>query len=318
MPRYSVLNIEPDRYCDGARDILCQYAQLVEVELGREQLLDAIGAHDVLITRLAHRIDREVLAAGGRLRAVATATTGLDHIDVEYASEHGITVLSLKGETEFLDSVTATAEHTWALLLGLIRQVPAAHGSVLDGKWDRDAHRGRDLSGKTLGIVGYGRIGRQVAKFAHAFGMNVIAYDPHVKATEPSIELVDTLEDMFRRADIVTLHLPLDEATRGLIGARELSVMVDGAVLLNTSRGAVIDERALFHALSDGRLGGAALDVLVDEQAFPSTSAQSLIEYASTHNNLILTPHIGGATAESMANTEIFIARKIGKFLESQ
>lgn len=313
MGKFRILNIEPDGYCDAARDILRQVAIVDEEIMGRAELLRRIAQYDVLITRLAHHIDDAVLAAGKRLKAVASATTGRDHFDLEAAHRRGVVVLSLAGETEFLDTITATAEHSWTLILALTRNLVAAHGSVLAGTWDRDRFRGRDLAGRTLGVVGYGRVGRQVTRIAKAFDMTVLAYDPHVH--EASVELTGSLEELLRRASIVTLHAPLSAMNQGMIGARELRLMAADALLINTSRGALVDEAALLVALEEARIGGAALDVLIHEQHFPSATARRLLAYAKTKENLIITPHISGATHESMARTEIFMAQKINRFL---
>ena len=176
-----ILNTEPLGYSPEARRLLQELGELVEKEMSRAELLRRLGAFEVLIVRLAHQVDQEVIEAGGRLKAIVTATTGLDHVNVEFAESHGIKVLSLKGETEFLKSVSATAEHTWALLLGLIRRIVPSSTAASRGQWDRDAFRGHDLDGKRLGIVGLGRIGVKVARYGQAFGMEVGAYDPFIR-----------------------------------------------------------------------------------------------------------------------------------------
>ena len=155
----SILNAEPRGYCEEARAILKGLGQLTERELSRAELLAQLPGYDALIVRLAHQIDQEVVDRGKGLKAIVTATTGLDHINVEYAQQKGIAVLSLRGETAFLNTVSATAEHTWALLLALLRRIPAAFASVRAGQWDRDHFRGSELDGKRLGLVGLGRHG---------------------------------------------------------------------------------------------------------------------------------------------------------------
>ena len=177
MTRPRILNAEPDRYSVRARAALEEVGDVTEEALDREGLLKALPAHDALIVRLGHRVDTALLDAAPRLKVVATATTGLDHIDLKACKERGVEVLSLRGENEFLRSVVATAEHTWALLLALIRRIPAASAAVARGEWDRDAFRGRELEGKRLGILGLGRIGERVARYGQAFGMEVRGYD---------------------------------------------------------------------------------------------------------------------------------------------
>ena len=312
-----ILNAEPVGYCDEARTLLRAIGDLDERSVSsRAELLSIIPQYDVLIVRLAFQIDREVIDAGVCLHVIASATTGLDHIDVEYAQSRGIVILSLKGETEFLRSIPAAAEHTWALLLALIRRISWAYQSVLDGEWNRDAFRGHDLEGKRLGIVGLGRIGERVARYGLAFEMDVGAYDPYKReAISSQVTRFDRLSKLLTKSDVVSLHVPLNAETLRMISHQEFSTMKPGALLVNTSRGAVIDEAALLQALSSGHLGGTALDVLCDENTLPSKESHPLIEYAKTHRNLLITPHLGGATCESMERTEVFMANKLKIFL---
>jgi D-3-phosphoglycerate dehydrogenase len=312
-----ILNAEPEGYSAEARSILAGAGEVVERELRRGELIERLGGFDVLIVRLGHTIDREVIDAAPRLRAVVSATTGLDHVDVPHAESRGVAVLSLAGETEFLRGITATAEHTWALLLALVRRIPAAVRSVAAGRWDRDAFRGRQLSGKRLGVVGFGRVGRQVAGYGQAFGMRVAAFDPGSGQTPAGVDRIVTLEELVERADVLTLHVPFRPQTRGMIGEPELARMPDGGVLVNTSRGGVIDQDALVRALEGGKLAGAALDVVEGEREDGSLAASPLLAYAREHDNLIVTPHLGGATLESMEATEVFMARKLVAFLGS-
>lgn len=305
--------MEPDGYAPAARALLSPLGEVVEEPLTRSQLIAALPEVDVLIVRLGHRLDRELLAAGARLRAVVSATTGLDHIDLDYATEKGIQVLSLRGETEFLRGVTATAEHSWALLLSLIRRVGPATASVLRGEWRRDDFRGHQLAGRRLGIVGLGRLGSQVAQYGMAFRMSVAAFDPQADRWVEGVERVDSLGGLLAQSDVLSLHLPLNNNTRGLINAAAFGHLPAGALLINTSRGAIVREDALLAALRSGRLGGAGLDVLAEETEL-ALRASPLISYAAQHENLLITPHLGGATYESMEATEIFMARKLTAF----
>jgi len=315
MSRPRILNIEPEGWPAEARDILRPVASLTERTVGRPELIRILPRYDVLLTRLGHRIDRPILRAASRLKAVATPTTGLDHIDLRAAAERGVHVISLKGDTRFLRTVTATAEHSFGLLLALARRLPAAVEHVRRGGWDRDRFRGMELSGKTLGIVGLGRLGRMVARYGRSFGMRVLAYDPASPAPPPGVRRV-RLETLLRRADAVTLHVPLDESTEGIFGRSFFAAMKPGSFFINTSRGALIDEAALLEALTNGRLAGAALDVVRDERPGRSRRRPSpLLAYARKHDNLIITPHIGGATRDSMRKAEIHLARKLRGFL---
>jgi D-3-phosphoglycerate dehydrogenase len=266
---------------------------------------------------LAHKIDREVIDAGSHLKTIVTATTGLDHIDVDYASSRGIIVLSLQGESEFLQNINATAEHTWALLLALVRRIPQAFLSVRAGEWDRDRSWGNELKGKFLGIIGLGRIGRMVARYGIAFGTAVAAFDPHAKDWMDGVNRQSNLSDLLRSSDIISLHVPLNDETVGMIGAGELALLHPGAVLVNTSRGEVVDEASLVQALQKRALAGAALDVICSELDQAKWRSSPLMAYASTHENLLITPHIGGATHESLSKTEVFMARKLATHLNS-
>lgn len=309
-----ILNVEPDDYSPEARDILTSFAKLDERVLSREELIASIHHYDGLIVRLGHRIDRSVLEHAEKLQFIATATTGLNHIDLKEAQRRNIEVICLKGEREFLDTIHATAEHTWGLVLALLRHIPVAVQHVHDFGWNRDRFKGRELFDRTIGIIGYGRLGSRVAQYALAFGMHVLAYDPAVNTGAPGVTFV-AFEEVLKNADIVSLHVPYEEATLKLIGDRELAFMKQDAYLVNTSRGEILDETALLVALTDHRLAGAALDVLCGENSDrPDWSVHApLIRYARDHENLIITPHIGGATYDSMRKTEIFIAENIKK-----
>lgn len=310
-----ILNIEPEDYAREAYEILERLGTVEESCLGRGDLLAQLPQYDVLIVRLGSQIDREIIEAGSRLRAIVTATTGLDHIDLEFAKTRGVAVLGLKGETEFLRSVGATAEHTWALLLALMRRIPSAIASVLEGEWNRLKFRGRELHGKRLGIVGLGRIGRQIAGYGKAFGMLTAAFDPYTSKGIEGVRRIETLHALLRQSDVLSLHVPLNRDTTGLIGRKELGLLPGGALLINTSRGEILDEIALFESLRSGEVGGAALDVVCNERDEDKRQQSPLLAYAREHNNLLITPHIGGATRESMWKTEIFMAQKLEKFL---
>jgi len=310
-----ILNAEPKGYCINAREILKSVGELYEEELDREKLLRIIGKYEILIVRLGIQVDKEALDAGHNLVAVVTATTGLDHIDIQHAQKKGVKVLSLHGEADFLRKVGATAEHTWALLLALIRKVPQASRSVLNGYWDRDKFRGSELRGKRLGILGLGRLGEKIALYGNAFEMKVLAYDPFCTAWPNDVMRCSNLDALLSKSDILSIHIPLNEKTKGLIGKQELAVLLEDGILINTSRGEIVDSHALIESLSAGHLAGAAVDVIEGERNAAMRDKNSLIAYAKTHSKLLITPHIGGATWESMASTEVFMAKKLKTFL---
>jgi D-3-phosphoglycerate dehydrogenase len=312
-----ILNAEPLSYSDEARTVLKQLGELAEGPFKREELLSRLPDCEVLIVRLAHQIDQEMIEAGIHLNAIVSATTGLDHIDVDYARSKGIAVLSLQGENEFLSTISATAEHAWALLLSLLRRIPPAYTAVRAGDWNRDAFRGYELDGKRLGILGLGRIGRKIARYGLAFGMEVAAYDPYVERWVDHAQRLSGLQELLTRSDILSINVPLNVETRGLISRNELALLPAGSVLVNTSRGEIIDEVALVQALASGHLAGAALDVVAHERQPEMRTQSPLIAYARAHDNLLITPHIAGATYESMIKTEAFMAHKLAAFLKN-
>lgn len=302
---------ESSGFSTQAAALLQEIGDLVLADLSRGDLLRAVRGSDILWVRLRHRIDAEVFAAAPGLRIVVTPTTGLNHIDVEEAHQRDIRVLSLRGEVDFLREVRATAEHTLALLLALLRWLPAATMHVRGGGWNRDLFRGHELSDKVAGVVGYGRLGRLVAHSLKALGARVLLADPHVEReeVESGLQLL-SLEELLRKADIVTLHVAYSSTTHSFFGQREFSLMKEGSWFVNTSRGELVDESALLAALRSRRLAGAALDVITGEYS-GELSDHPLIQYARDHDRLIVTPHIGGCTVESMAKTEVFMAKRL-------
>jgi len=311
-----ILNLEPEGYSPKALHVLTSFSEVDIGPMTRDELLTNISNYDGLIVRLNHRIDRQILDAAPRLKFIASATTGLNHIDCDYAQKCGISILSLRGEVAFLDSIHATAEHTWALILALIRHIPASTHDVHLGGWNRDAFKGSELSGKTLGIIGYGRLGKKVARYGTAFGMKVLLTDTKRIIPGDEMELV-SLEELLTRSEIVSIHVPYNPTTHGFFGREQIQKMRNGSYLINTSRGEVIDETALLESLINGHLAGAALDVMRGENINDVNwiNNDPLIRYAKENNNLLITPHLGGCTIESMEKTEVFIAQKIKNFL---
>jgi D-3-phosphoglycerate dehydrogenase / 2-oxoglutarate reductase len=310
-----ILNAEANNYSAEATAILHEVGDVtLQENLSRADLLACIPQFDVLIVRLGFQIDRALIDTAKRLKVIVSATTGVDHIDMAYANEKNIAVLTLRGEVEFLKSIPATVEHTLGLMLALIRQTPWAFESVKSGRWDRDAFKGHDLFQQTLGIVGLGRIGERVAHLARALGMSINVYDPYRDAFPDFVDRADTLNELLPEVDILTIHAPLNQETIHLISFDELARMKSQSYVINTARGDIINDVALLQNLMEGHIAGAALDVIPDER-FLSKRGSPLIEYACEHNNLLITPHIGGATYESMAMTEIFMARKLQRHL---
>ncbi len=309
---------EPDGFSEESLALLRTEGQVVLCGPDRADLLSAIPSADVLWVRLRHRIDAAVMAAAPGLKIIVTPTTGLNHIDLGEAEKRGIQVLSLRGKTEFLKNIRATAEHTLGLMLALLRHIPAATSDVTAGFWRRDRFQGSELYGKTIGLFGYGRLGRIVAKYLSAFDVKVLVTDPlePLGRIDAAIESVPAA-DVLRRSDVISLHVDLRDDTRGFFDAAMFNAMKKGAYFINTSRGELIAEEALLERLQSGNLAGAALDVLANEDS-SGMAGHPLVEYARRHSNLMITPHVGGCTAESMRKTEHFLAQELCAVLRRQ
>lgn len=319
-----VLNVEPDRFDGATRARIEQIANVDYVRcVGQDEFVEALrrAPYDAVFVRLGIAVDRAALDAAPQLRWVVTPTTGHDHIDTTELERRGIALISLRGETELLETVRSTAEHTWALLLALIRRVPTMHEQVLGYSWRRELPLS-ELSGKTLGIVGYGRLGRMVASFGVAFGMNVLAVDDdeeQLRRAGPGMRAA-TPEVCLAQSDVVSLHLLLTDQTANWLDRERFALMKEGAYLVNTARGELVDEGALLDALQSGRMAGAALDVLDGDSSWAAQPPRghALIDYARTHDNLILSPHIGGYGDVSIERTRRFIAEKFVRAIERE
>jgi D-3-phosphoglycerate dehydrogenase len=264
-----------------------------DVETGfdwtREELENRIGGYEAIVIRSATKVDAPLLAKATKLRAVARAGVGVDNVDVAAATKRGIIVVNAPRS-----NVVTAAEHTMALLLALARNVPQAHGALIEGRWERKHFSGTELMGKTLGILGFGRIGQLVAHRAKAFDMEVVAYDPFV-ATELynslKVQRADSPDDVYAAADFLTLHMPTTDETNGMLDAGAFAKMRDGVRILNVARGSLIVDEDLKDAIDSGKVGGAALDVF---RAEPMTD-HPLFHY----KNVVVTPHLGASTAEA-------------------
>ncbi|GAA2559261.1 phosphoglycerate dehydrogenase [Pseudonocardia hydrocarbonoxydans] len=266
----------------------------------RPALLAALADADALLVRSATRVDAEALAAGTRLKVVARAGVGLDNVDVPAATARGVMVVNAP-----TSNIVSAAEHAVALLLAAARHVPAADASLRAGKWARSSLTGTEINGKVAGIVGLGKIGQLVAQRLAAFGVELIAYDPYVapaRAAQLGIELV-SLDDLLRRAELISIHLPKTPETLGLIGKDQLAVTKQGVIIVNAARGGLVDEDALAEAVRSGHVGGAGIDVYVDE---PTTSSP-LFEIPQ----VVVTPHLGASTDEAQDRAGTDVARSV-------
>jgi D-3-phosphoglycerate dehydrogenase / 2-oxoglutarate reductase len=299
-----ILVVEP--VARPAVDLLAS-AHETEVRLGltRDDLLGLLaegGGWDALVVRSQTRVDAELLAAAEpRLSVVGVASVGIDRIDVEAATRAGVMVVNAP-----TGNTIAAAEHTMALMLALLRHLPTADTSVRAGEWERGRFTGRELRGRTLGVIGLGKIGKAVARRAAGFEMRVLANDPYLteeQAAEHGAKLVG-LAELLHRADIITVHTPLTPQTRGLLGRAQLEATKPGAFVLNVARGGIVDERALADALASGHLAGAAVDVYSAEPMAADNPLRSA-------PNLVLTPHLGASTAEAQDRVGIEMAEQV-------
>ncbi len=269
----------------------------VMTELSKAELLKVIGGYDALVVRSQTQVDADVIAAGTRLKVIARAGVGVDNVDLDAATRSGIVVCNAPQS-----NIISAAEHTVAMLLAVARNIPQAHGALTLGRWERNEWTGTEVYGKTLGVLGLGRIGSLVAQRCQAFGMDVIAYDPFLapeRAARMDVELLSSVEEVLGRSDFVTVHLPRTAETANLLDADRLALMRPTARLINVARGGIIDETALATALKEGRIAGAAFDVfaaepLVDSPLFGLPNA-------------VLTPHLGASTSEAQdkAGTQV-------------
>jgi len=268
--------------------------------LSPDELKSIIGGYDGIIIRSGNKLTADILDRAARMKVIARAGVGVDNVDVKAASRKGIIVMNTPG-----GNTTSTAEHTFAMILALARSIPRACSSLKGGEWDRKSFVGTQLSGKTIGIIGLGRIGMEVAKRSLAFEMTVIGFDPYVspeKAAQVGIELVG-LDAIWERADFITVHTPMTDETRGLIGAKEFAKMKKGVRIINCARGGIVDEDALADALAAGKVAGAALDVYSSE---PPTNRR-LVEMPQ----VVATPHLGASTEEAQITVATDAARQL-------
>lgn len=278
----------------------------VNTGLEPEQLLEIIGDYDGLIVRSATQVTAEVFERAHNLKIVGRAGVGVDNVDVTAATQRGVIVANAP-----TSNVVSAAEHTVALLLAQARNIPAATASLKSGKWERSKFEGVELLGKTVGIIGLGRIGALVAQRLSGFGVKLIGYDPYITkehAAQIGVERFDTLDEVLERADLITVHLPKSKETIGMFGAEQFAKMKDGVRLVNTARGGIYETEALEQALKSGKVAGASIDVYEKE---PTTSSP-LFDF----DQVVVTPHLGASTAEAQDKAGVMIAEQIAAGLK--
>jgi len=291
---------------DEAVEIMRNEGLTVDVNTGlsEEELIKIIPEYDAIIVRSGTKVTEEVIKAAKNLKFIGRAGVGVDNIDVKAATQRGIIVANAPG-----GNTVSTAEHTFALILSLLRKIPSAVNSVKSGKWERKKFIGTELRGKTIGVLGLGRVGFEVAKRASAFEMNVIAYDPYIskeRAEEIGVKLV-SFDEVIKKSDIITIHVPKTKETTHLISEKEIKSMKDGVFIINCARGGIVDETALYNAIVKNKVRGSAIDVYEKEPPEPDNPLLKL-------DDVVTTPHLGASTREAQLGVGLTIANEIINF----
>ena len=279
----------------------------VRTGLSEDELVDAVADIAALVVRSQTQVTARVIAAAPHLEVIARAGVGVDNIDIEAATQRGVVVVNAP-----LANTLSAAEHAMALMLAVARNIPQAQASLREGKWERSRYQGVELSGRTLGVVGLGRIGSEVARRARAFDMRVVAFDPFVSSERASglgVELL-SLDDLLEQSDFVTLHTALHDETRGLLGKAEFERAGPGTYIINTARGALIDEQALYDAVESGQIAGAAIDVYSEEPAVGNV--------LTTSDKIVATPHLAASTIEAQDRAAVSVSEQVLAVLDGR
>jgi len=282
----------------------------VKLGLKKDELLAVIGDYDAIITRSGTNVDKPLLDAAKKLKIVARAGVGIDNVDVDYASSKGVIVVNAP-----FGNTNSAAEHTMALLLSFCRNVTTANASLKSGEWKRAPFTGHELKNKIAGVIGIGKVGGRVATRLKAFECDVLACDPYIsvkRAHDLGVKLVSH-DEIYKNCDIITVHTPLNEETKGMIGPREFGLMKSGVIVLNVARGGIIEEQAMLDNLNSGKVVGAAFDVWSEEPPATDTLKQLI-----AHKNMVVTPHLGANTFEAQVNVAIDVSKEIINYLDDQ
>ena len=282
--------------------------------LTRAEMLEQIGEYDILIMRVDPKIDREILDAAKNLKTIGVCAVGTNHIDMDYAKEKGINVFNAPGM-----NANAVAELTLCKMLEISRKtIPADRDVKVNHNWDKYRFVGRELRGKTLGIMGFGRIGRRVGELGRAFKMNIVAYDPYLRPDQFEAEGARgaSVEELIRVSDFISIHVPLTLETKNMFNKQSIATMKDGAVVLNMSRGGIVNEQDMYEALKEGRIGGYAADVLENELAGAGlTGHEEFVSPLFGCDNFVITPHLGAQSMDAARDIGIYITGKVKQTL---
>jgi phosphoglycerate dehydrogenase-like enzyme len=311
---FKVLNTLDMSGCPEALDVFEGIGTVDTLPAEYDVVSAAIETYDAYLPSLKVPVDAAMIARARKLKVIGTPSTGTDHLDLDAIRSAGITCFDISREYDLINSFTATSELAFGSLLALNRRICEARRAVLDGQWARERFTGFQLLGKTLGIVGLGRLGKISARIGNGFSMRVVGCDIR-DVDVPDVAMM-SFEQVVKEADVLTLHVHLRDDTRGMLSREAIGWMKPDAILLNTSRGALVDEMALLEALRENRIGGACLDV-IDGEWLRDVREHPLVHYAQDHDNLLIVPHIGGATHESIYGARVFMARKVAEFLKA-
>lgn len=304
-------------FSEPARRVLTACGEVLDFH-SYENFCRRLPEADAIVVGLEVALRKPLLDRASRLRVIASRTSELLHIDVEEARRRGIEILRNEPDAPALQQTTSTAEATMALLLALARKAPWAFDSLKRGRWERSSFMGPELQHKTIGLIGFGRLGRKVASYAQAFGMRAIAHDPNVPAelmADQGVESV-SLEELLRRSDVVSVHCSYSPDDAPLLRDEHFRLMKPSALFINSARGEITNERALLDALVEGRIAGAAIDTLAGEEPDGSHLQDNpLVAYARVHDNLLILPHLGGATVEATERTQLYISERLADYL---
>lgn len=298
----------------GALEIIREHADVDYLPQENYRLTEFISGYDAYWGHVDQKVDKQILSNAKRLKVINTSSTGTDHIDKDEATKRGIRVLSITRDYRLLETFTATAECAWMLMLACHRKLRGATISVLEGNWENKSYIGEQLSGRVLGILGVGRLGKMMVEYGKAFGMKVLGCDLKPFAI-PGVEQVD-FDTLISKSDAVSIHIHIENRNHHLFNSYTFGKMKDKAILVNTSRGDIIDENSLIEHLDSGKLAAFGADVIHDEWN-KDIGESNLIQYARCHENVVITPHIGGCTTKSIIDARIFSAKKLVHFLRT-
>ena len=307
--------LETSDFSDSVKARLSMIGDLTFLDKRENESLDQIfKKYDIIWFRLGYEISTNTINfSEAKAKYLVTPVTGLNHIDLDKCKEFDITVISLKNEFDFLKNIRATAEHTILLTLSILRKINSASASVLNKKWNRENFRGNEIYNKTVGIIGFGRLGSIVSDYFSALGARIIYYDDNLKKTTSNKYKYVALDELLKKSDIISLHIDYSKKNLNFINKSHFDLMKNSAVFINTSRGELINGSDLVYSLKNNKILGAAIDVISDE--FNYKNSPEIIYYSTNPNNLIITPHIGGNTYESFEKTEEFILAKLEKII---